>query len=159
MANETLTSIPTVRGTGKENLSGSLVLVDEKRFESEIKRIDTAAADGKKAHEKFETEVLRRFDKVDARFDKVDVRFDKFEKSVDSRFDKVDERFEKAEKNTNARFEKLEKSIDARFEKAEKSTDAKLEKLNDKIDSHFKWMITLLVGTILVPIALQYFAK
>jgi chaperonin cofactor prefoldin len=151
MANETLTSIPTVRGTGKENLSAPLVIVEEKRFESEIKRIDTAVADGKKVHEKFETEVLRRFDKVDARFDKVDVRFDK----VDARFDKIDARFEKVD----VRFEKLEESIDARFEKAEKNTDAKLDKLNDKIDSHFKWMITLLVGTILVPIALQYFAK
>jgi hypothetical protein len=96
MANGTLTSTLTTRGTGKENLSVPLIL------------------------------------------------FEKLEKSLNSRFDKVDARFDK---------------IDTRFEKFEKSVDAKFDKLNDKMDSHFKWMIGLLIGAIMIPIALQYFAK
>ena len=117
---------PITRNTQREVLPLTFTAVDEKRFESEIKRIDTTLTDERKNREKFESEVLKRFDKVDVRFDKVDARFDKLEKSIDSRFEKV---------------------------------DAKFDKMNDKMDSHFRWMIGFLVSAILIPIALQYFAK
>jgi hypothetical protein len=137
VAQEVTIPNPTARNAPREILPPTFTAVDERRFESEIRRIDTTLADERKNREKFETEVFRRFDKVDARFENL-------EKSIDSRFEKVD-----------VRFENLEKSIDARFEKV----DVKFDRLNDKMDSHFRWMMGFLVGAVLIPIALQYFAK
>ncbi|MDR1730999.1 MAG: hypothetical protein LBR61_02790 [Synergistaceae bacterium] len=64
--------------------------VDEKRFESEIRFLDSRIEDVKRGQERFENEVLRRFDKIDARFEKVDARFER----IDERFGKVDASFE-----------------------------------------------------------------
>ena len=47
--------------------------------------------------------------------------------------------------------EKFEK-IDSRFEK----TDARIEKLEDKIDSNFKWVIGLVLISVLSPIILHF---
>jgi hypothetical protein len=126
VAQEVTIPNPIARSVPREILPPIFTAVDEKRFESEIRRIDTTLADERKNREKFETEVFRRFDKVD-------VRFEKLEKSIDARFQKVDARFEKV--------------------------DVKFDRLNDKMDSHFRWMMGFLVGAVLIPIALQYFAK
>jgi ribosome-associated translation inhibitor RaiA len=122
MANDTATT-QAGRGTRRETVSIPVTPVDERRFESEIRRMDTMISDEKKNREKFETRIEKAVN---------DLRID-----------------------TNARFDKLEKSIDSRFEKV----DSRFEKLNDKLDSHFKWMMGFLVGAVLIPIALQYFAK
>jgi hypothetical protein len=115
VAKEVTIPSPIARKAPREILPPTFIAVDERRFESEIRRIDTTLADERKNREKFEIEVFRRFDKVDSRFEKVDVRFEK--------------------------------------------VDVKFDKLNDKMDSHFRWMMGFLVGAVLIPIALQYFAK
>jgi DNA anti-recombination protein RmuC len=178
MANGVTIPNPTAGHTPREVLPPTFTAVDERRFESEIRRIDTTLADERKNREKFETRIEKavndlrgdmnaQFNKmeknVDARFDRmeksVDAQFDKMEKSVDTRFDKmeksVDARFDRMEKNVDARFDKMERSVDARFEKV----DVKFDQLNDKMDSHFRWMLSFLVGAVLIPIALQYFTK
>ena len=133
MANGVTIPNPTAGHTQREVLPPTFTAVDEKRFESEINRIDATLTDERKNREKFESEVLKRFDKVDARFEKVDARFDKLEKSIDSRFEKVDARFERMEGQIN--------------------------ELRREGNSHFLWMIGVLVVAVLIPIALQYFAK
>jgi predicted nuclease with TOPRIM domain len=157
---------PITRNTQREVLPPRFTAVDEKRFESEIKRIDTTLADERKNREKFESEVLKRFEKVDARFDKTDnnikdlrseinTRFEKMEKSIDSRFDKVDARFDKLEKSVDSRFAKTDSDIkDLRGE-----MNARFEELRREGNSHFLWMMGVLFVAILIPIALQYFAK
>jgi predicted transcriptional regulator len=144
MANGTAVPPLTERRTSREPISVSVIPVDEKRFESEIRRIDTVFSEERKNREKFETRIEKAVN--DLRGD-MNSRFDKMEKSVDARFEKIDARFEKID----ARFEK----IDVRFEKI----DVRFEKMNDKMDSHFKWMMGFLVGAVLIPIALQYFTK
>jgi predicted nucleic acid-binding Zn-ribbon protein len=57
MANGISTAAPAARGTGRESFSVSITPVDEKRFESEIRRLDTSGADEKKNREKFETRI------------------------------------------------------------------------------------------------------
>ncbi|MDR1732362.1 MAG: hypothetical protein LBR61_09765 [Synergistaceae bacterium] len=68
-------------------------VVEEKVFNSEIRRIDADLSGTKKSQEKFEAEVFRRFDKVDAQFDKVDAQFGR----VYAQFDRVDARIDKLE--------------------------------------------------------------
>ncbi|MDR1650129.1 MAG: hypothetical protein LBR71_07690 [Synergistaceae bacterium] len=174
MANGAEVMAPVVR----EFLPPVFTAVDEKRFESEIKRIDTTLADERKNREKFETRIEKSVNdlrgEINTRFDRmektVDARFDKMEKTVDARFDKmeksVDTRFDKMEKSVSARFDKMEKSVDARFEKVDSDIRdlrgemfAGFDRLNGKMDSLFRWMIGFLVGAVLIPIALQYFTK
>jgi chromosome segregation ATPase len=145
MAHGAGVTAPTAHNVVREILPPTFTAVDERRFESEIKRIDTTLADERKNREKFETRIEKsvndmrgemnaRFDKVeksaDARFIKVDsdfrdmrgemnARFDKMEKSVDARFEKVDSDFRDMRGEMNARFDKMEKSVDARFEKVD----------------------------------------
>ena len=134
MANGVTTPNPTAGHAPREVLPPTFTAVDERRFESEIRRIDTTLADERKNREKFETRIEKAVN--DLRSD-MNAQFNKMEKSVDTRFDR------------------LEKSVDARFEKV----DVKFDQLNDKMDSHFRWMLSFLVGAILIPIALQYFTK
>jgi hypothetical protein len=126
MANGVTTPNPTKRDTPREFVPPTFTAVDERRFESEIKRIDTTLADERKNREKFETEVFRRFDKVDTRFEKTDSNIKELRGEMNARFEKVDARFEELRKDGN---------------------------------SHFMWMMGFLVGAVLIPIALQYFAK
>jgi ribosome-associated translation inhibitor RaiA len=167
IASGTTATAPATRGTGRENFLAPLTPVDEKRFESEIRRMDATISEEKKNREKFETriekavndlrgEVNTRFDNmeksVDTRFDKleksVDVRFDKLEKSVDTRFDKVDMRFDKLEESVDTRFDKLEKSADTRFDKI----DARMNHL----DNRLWWIFGAVALSILVPIVMKY---
>ncbi|MDR1623001.1 MAG: hypothetical protein LBS00_11555 [Synergistaceae bacterium] len=133
MANGVTTSSPTARSVPREILPPTFTAVEEKRFESEIRRIDTTLAGERKNREKFEIEVLKRFDKVDVRFEKVDSNIRDLRSEMNARFESVYLRFEKV--------------------------DAKFDKLADKMDSYFRWMMGLLVGATLIPIALQFFAK
>ncbi|MDR2174333.1 MAG: hypothetical protein LBO82_00155 [Synergistaceae bacterium] len=95
MANGTAT--PAVRGTQREILSVPVTHVDEKRFESEIRRIDAAVSEEKKGREKFETRIEKavndlrgdmntRFEKIDARFEKTDARLEKLTDKMDGNF-------------------------------------------------------------------------
>ena len=111
------------RNAPREFLPPTFTAVDERHFESEIKRIDTTLADEKKNREKFETRI---------------------EKSVNDLRNEV-----------NARFDKMEENVDSRFEKM----DGKINELRRESNTHFMWMMSLLIGAILIPIALQYFAK
>jgi hypothetical protein len=84
------TAAPAARGTQREILSVPVTPVDEKRFESDIRRIDAAVSEEKKGREKFETRI---------------------EKAVyDLRGDMNDLRGE-----MNARLEKLNDKIDGNF--------------------------------------------
>ncbi|MDR1648852.1 MAG: hypothetical protein LBR71_01205 [Synergistaceae bacterium] len=170
MANAAGVAAPVER----EFLPPVFIAVDERRFESEIKRIDTTLADERKNREKFETRIEKSVNDLRG---EMNTRFDNMEKSVNARFDKieksVDARFDKMEKSVDARFDKIEKSVNARFEKVDSDIrDLRgemfglrgemftgFDKLNGKMDSHFRWMIGFLVGAVLIPIALQYFTK
>ncbi|MDR1621223.1 MAG: hypothetical protein LBS00_02485 [Synergistaceae bacterium] len=128
---------PTERNTPREFHPPTFTAVDERHFASEMRRIDTTLADERKNREKFETRIEKSVNDLRG---EMNARFEKMEK----RFDKMEERFDK-----------MEESVDARFEKV----NAKFDKLNDKMDSYFRWMMGFLMGAILIPIALQYFAK
>jgi peptidoglycan hydrolase CwlO-like protein len=130
MANGVTTSNSAVRNTPREFLPPTFTAVDERRFESEIRRIDTTLADERKNREKFETRIEKSVN---------DLRGE-----MNAQFEKVDARFEKVESD----IKDLRNDMNARF-----------EKVVDKMDSHFMWMMGFLVGAILIPIALQYFAK
>jgi hypothetical protein len=60
--------------------------VDNKLFNSEVKRLDSEISGMKKSQEKYETDILKRFDRVDIKFDKMDARFEKLEAKMDSNF-------------------------------------------------------------------------
>jgi hypothetical protein len=92
MANGTTAAAPAARGTQRESFSVLVTPVDEKRFESEIRRMDAAVSEEKKSREKFETRIEKAVN--DLRGD-MNARFEKIEKSIDTRFDKVDTRFDK----------------------------------------------------------------
>ena len=91
MANGVTTPNPTVGHRPREVLPPTFTAVDERRFESEIRRIDTTLADERKNREKFETRIEKAVN--DLRGD-MNARFDKMEKSVDARFEKVDVKFD-----------------------------------------------------------------
>ncbi|MDR1620778.1 MAG: hypothetical protein LBS00_00210 [Synergistaceae bacterium] len=93
MANSAATALPTIRGTIRETL---ITPVDEKRLESELRRVDSNIAGVSRSHEKFEAEVFKRFDMIDARFEK-----------IDARFEKVDARFERMEAQIDIRFQEV----------------------------------------------------
>jgi hypothetical protein len=134
MANGVTTPNPAKRDTPREFVPPTFTAVDERRFENEIKRIDTTLADERKNREKFETRIEKSVNDLRG---EMNARFDKLETSVDSRFDK------------------METSVDSRFEK----TDSNIRELRGEMNSHFMWMMGVLVVAILVPIALQYFSK
>jgi DNA repair exonuclease SbcCD ATPase subunit len=144
MTSDITATASATRETGREPFSALVGFVDEKRFESEIRRIDTVAADEKKNREKFETRIektisnlrddmVERFEKVDARFEKVDARFDK----VDARFEKVDARFEKVE----SEIKYLRSEMNGRM---------------DRLDDRLWWIFGAVVLSILVPVVLRY---
>jgi chromosome segregation ATPase len=159
MESDTITATSTARGTQRETFSVSVTPVDEKRFESEIRRINVVISEEKKSREKFETqtekavndlrrEMISRFEKVDSRFEKVDARFDRMEKSIDVRFEKVD-----------ARFDRMEKSIDARFEKVDdeiKNLRNEVTTRMDRMDDRLWWIFGAAVISILIPIVMKY---
>ncbi|MDR2175075.1 MAG: apolipoprotein A1/A4/E family protein [Synergistaceae bacterium] len=133
-----MADIAAMHGTQRETISVLITPVDERRFESEIRRLDEAVSDEKKNREKFETRIEKAVN--DLRVE-MNVRFDKMEKSVDSRFDEmkksVDSRFDKMEKSVDSRFDKMEKSVDSRFDKMEKSVDSRFDEMEKSVDSRF----------------------
>jgi septal ring factor EnvC (AmiA/AmiB activator) len=117
---------PITRNTQREVLPPTFTAVDEKRFESEIKRIDATIAEDKKN--------LTRIEKaVNDLRGEMNTRFDKMEKSIDSRFAKTDSDI--------------------------KDLRGEINELRRESNSHFLWMMGVLVVAVLIPIALQYFAK
>ncbi len=63
--------------------------------------------------------------------------------NIEARFDKIDARFEKLENQLEARFEK----IDDKFDKI----DSKFDRINDKIDFHFKWVVGIILTSVVLP--------
>jgi hypothetical protein len=57
MANGTAAVTSATRGTGREPVSAPVTPVDEKRFESEIRRTDAAVSEERRNREKFETRI------------------------------------------------------------------------------------------------------
>jgi hypothetical protein len=94
MANGVTTPNPAKRDTPREFVPPTFTAVDERRFESEIKRIDTTLADERKNREKFETEVFRRFDKVDTRFEKTDSNIKELRGEMYAGFDKLNDKID-----------------------------------------------------------------
>jgi hypothetical protein len=101
MTNDTAGTTSATRGTGHETVSLLVTPVDEKRFESEMRRTDAAVSEEKKNREKFETRIEKAVNDLRG---EMNSRFDRMEKSVGTRFEKVD-----------AHFEKLENKIDSNF--------------------------------------------
>jgi chromosome segregation ATPase len=138
------TAAPAARGTQRESFSAPVVPVDEKRFESEIRRVDALVLEEKKSREKFETRIEKSISdlrgEMDVKFNKVDARFDK----VDAKFDKVDEKFDKVD----AKFEKIEGEIkDLRDEMS-----GRMNRLEDRL----WWIFGAVILSILVPVLLKY---
>jgi uncharacterized protein YpuA (DUF1002 family) len=117
----------TMRGTQRETFAVSITPVDEKRFESEIRRMDAVLSEEKKNREKFETRI---------------------EKAVNDLHGEMNVRFEKMEKNVDARFEKMEKNINERFDKA----DTRMSRLEDRL----WWIFGAIILSILLPLAKEY---
>jgi peptidoglycan hydrolase CwlO-like protein len=103
MANDTAAAAPATRGTARETISAPITPVDERRFESEIRRIDTSGADEKKNREKFETRIEKavsdlRDDVKDLRGEIKDLRgemnaeFKNLRGEVNARIDRLDAR-------------------------------------------------------------------
>jgi chromosome segregation ATPase len=147
----------------REPFSAPVTPVDERRFESEIRRIDTTISEERKNREKFETRIEKAVGdlrvEMNARFEKmeksVDARFDRMEKSVDARFDRMEKSIDARFQSVDARFQSIDsrfQSIDAQF----KSVDARLEKLNDKMDGNFKATVTIYLTTMGVLLAAFY---
>ncbi|MDR1622786.1 MAG: hypothetical protein LBS00_10470 [Synergistaceae bacterium] len=123
--------------------------MDEKRFESELRRVDSNIAGASRSQEKFETEVFRRFNIIDGHFEKIDTRFEKMEAQIDVRFKKVDARFEKMEAQIDTRFEKVDEDIkDLRNE-----VNARFKETNDRL----WWIMGAIIVSILIPLMLKYF--
>jgi uncharacterized protein YpuA (DUF1002 family) len=127
MESDTITAASIASGTQRETFSVSVTPVDEKRFESEIRRTDAVVAEEKKSREKFETQI---------------------EKAVNDLHVEMNSRFEKMEKNIDTRFEKMEKSIDTRFEKV----DARFDRMDDRL----WWIFGAVVISILIPLVTKY---
>ncbi|MDR1650138.1 MAG: hypothetical protein LBR71_07740 [Synergistaceae bacterium] len=158
MMNDITATASATRETRRESFSVLAASVDEKRFESEIRRIDTAVSDEKKNREKFETRIEKtvndlrgdmnaRFDKVDAHFDKVDARFEK----VDARFEKVDARFDKVE----SEIKYLRSEMNDRMDRLDGRMD-RLDGRMDRLDDRLWWIFGAVVLSILVPVVLKY---
>ena len=156
--------------TRRETFSAPITPVDEKRFESELRRIDAAVSEEKKAREKFETRIEKSINDLRG---EMNSRFDKMEKSVDTRFDKieksVDTRFEKMEKNVDARFNE----VNARFEKVDgESRDLRGEMKDlrgemkdlrgdvnvrmDRLDDRLWWIFGAVIISILLPVVMKF---
>jgi chromosome segregation ATPase len=74
----------------------------ESRHQTEMGRLASRQELHAEIHS-LRSEMLQRFDKVDARFDKIDARFDK----IDARFDKIDARFD----TLGQRFDSLQRTL------------------------------------------------
>ena len=83
MANNTVKNSPTIRGTVRETI---ITPVDEKYFESELRRVDSTIANVARSQEKFEKEVFKRFDKMDS-----DIK--NLRSEVNMRFSEMNARF------------------------------------------------------------------
>ena len=97
------TSAPAARETERKSFSAPMVFVDEKRFESEIRRIDASFSEEKKNREKFETriekaifdlrgEVNAKFDKVDTRLERVECEIKDLRTETSARMDRLEDR-------------------------------------------------------------------
>ena len=105
--------------------------VEERVFDSEIKRINSDIARIEKSIDKQEDKFTRAFEKLEA--------------TLNARFKEMNE-------NSNARFEK----IDERFKEMEESFNARFEKMDAKLDSNFKWLVGMYIPLTGVLLAAFY---
>ena len=80
-------------------------------------------------------------DKIDKLEVKLDEKIDRLEVKLDEKIDRLDVKLSGRMDNLDGRIDKL---------------DGRIDKLESKMDSNFKWVMGVLVITILVPIALQF---
>jgi uncharacterized protein YaaR (DUF327 family) len=64
----------------------------------------------------------------------------------------VDDKIDKLEVKLESKIDALDVKLSGRIDKL----DGRIDKLESKLDSNFKWVMGVLVITILVPIALQF---
>jgi len=64
----------------------------------------------------------------------------------------VDDKIDKLEVKLDAKIDALDVKLSGRIEKL----DGRIDKLESKMDNNFKWVMGVLIITILVPIALQF---
>ncbi|MDR2137845.1 MAG: hypothetical protein LBO68_06105 [Synergistaceae bacterium] len=81
------TTAAAVRGTQRETVSISVIPLDERRFESEIRRVDTTVSEEKKGREKFETRIEKAVN--DLRGEMKDLRGE-----MNARFEKVNDKID-----------------------------------------------------------------
>ncbi|MDR1510591.1 MAG: hypothetical protein LBS53_13250 [Synergistaceae bacterium] len=151
----------------KESVSVLITPVDERRFDSENKKLTSEIENVKKSQEKFETRIEKKFDEqrqdMNIRLEKVDARFARLTHDMNAGFEKVDVRFERLIHDMNARFEK----VDARFERLIQDMNTRFEKVDarfDKIDARFEginnrlwWVFSTVILSILAPVVLKFF--
>ncbi|MDR1378248.1 MAG: hypothetical protein LBJ36_04280 [Synergistaceae bacterium] len=140
MLNDTATTASTASRTQRETFSATITPVDEKRFESEIRRTDAAVSDEKKNREKFETRIEKNI--YDLRGEMKDLRSD----MKDLRSDMKDLRDE-----MNLRFEKTDRDM--------KDLRGEMNTRMNRLDDRLWWIFGAVLISILLPIVMKYLMK
>ena len=135
MADSTAAAHETRRETFSAPItSASIIPVDEKRFESELRRTDAAVSEEKRNREKFETRIEKSVN---------DLRGE-----MNSRFVRVEGEIKDLRGEMNSRFVKVEDEIkDLRGEMT-----ARMNRLDDRL----WWILGAVMLSILVPIVMKY---
>jgi hypothetical protein len=130
----------------KNSISFPITPVDERRFDTESRRLTSEIENIKKSQEKSETRVEKKLDELkqdmNTRFEKTDAQINGFRREVDTRFEKIDTQINEFHREVNTRFEK----IDGQFNEFRKE-------MNDRL----WWIMGAVVFSILLPVALKYF--
>jgi uncharacterized coiled-coil DUF342 family protein len=148
MADDTAAVAPGARGTGREPVFVPITPVDERRFESEIRRIDTSGADEKKNREKFETRIEKAVSDLSGELK--DLRGE----VKDLRNEVKDLRGE-----MYAEFKDLRGEMYAEFKNLRGEVNTRMEQLGNRIDKlgeHIWWVFGVVILSILLPIVMKY---
>jgi chromosome segregation ATPase len=148
MANGTAAVPPATRRTQRETLFIPITPVDERRFESEMRRIDATVSDEKMNREKSGTQIEKSVN--DLRGEMKDLRVE-----MNSRFEKVDGEI----KNLRGEMKDLRGEMNSRFEKVDgeiKNLRVELNTRVDRLDDRLWWIFGAVVLSILLPIVMKY---
>jgi uncharacterized coiled-coil DUF342 family protein len=141
MANETAVA----RGTGRETISVPITPVDERRFESEIRRIDTSGADEKKNREKFETRIEKAVSEL--RGDVKDLRGE-----IKDLRGEMNAEIKGLRGEVNAEIKGLRGEVNAEIKGLRGEMNARMTQLGNYI----WWVFGAVILSILLPIAMKY---
>jgi peptidoglycan hydrolase CwlO-like protein len=144
MAHNTAATTLAIHEKEREAFSGSIMPVDEKRFESEIRRIDAAISDENKNHEKFETKVEKSNN--DLRGDMKDLRGE----IKDLRGDMKDLHGEIKDLRGEMRGEM--KDLRGEIKDLRDEMNTRIGHLDDRL----WWLFGAIVLSILLPLAMKY---